>query len=143
MAAYEARRRGYDVEALPALGKHDKMMVMRDERGWGSIMKGRKPHEVAGGSPSEIMDAIRGEMSGYGDGARAIVRVRWKKEHGHVFIAEQMHGSTVFLDPQSGEKFVARYFNLAKTEGVHPLRTDDAEFSDLVTSAVRKAGKHV
>ena len=45
--------------------------------------------------------------------ARAVVRVRWNSEDawGHIFIAEQVNGKTIFVDMQSGEINVEHYFD--------------------------------
>lgn len=45
--------------------------------------------------------------------ARAVVRVRWNSEDawGHIFIAEQVNGKTIFVDMQRGEINVEHYFD--------------------------------
>lgn len=99
-------------------------------------MKGPASIEkVKGGTSKTVKMSICERMARYGDGARAIVRVQWQKlKSGHVFIAEQDGDRTRFVDPQSGEKDVAYYFDtgMIKPTKTRLLRIDDKAFTDLI-----------
>lgn len=77
-------------------------------------------------------------MEEWGDGARAIVRVEWESDElgGHVFIAEQYGGSTIFIDPQSGDADCSRYFDHVERDGTFCVRIDDKEITQVVEKAV-------
>lgn len=137
VSAYEARRRGVDVTAKPAPGGGDTLGYMMHEKGWANVYKnGLKSLEtLSGRTAANVKDSIRSRMAEFGDGARAIIRVRWSRGNsGHVFIAEQMDGVTQFIDPQSGNRNCGYYFNpgMIKPAETRLLRIDDKEFTDLI-----------
>lgn len=137
--AYEARRRGYDVIAKPALMDNDRLRKMKTN-GWPDVFKnGFSSLEVPeGNSVSMVKESILKIMASYGDNARAIVRVQWKFGGGHVFIAEQVKGKTVFIDPQTGKRNVSYYFwpFSFKPSKTRILRIDDKEFTSLIEKCV-------
>ncbi len=137
VSAYEARRRGYDVEAKPRiLDGSDRMPYMFDKKGgWTSVYDGIKPIPCTSNRTAGVKTKVEDAMSGFGDGARAIVRVQWQQKYGgggHVFIAEQVDGKTIFIDPQSNNKDVSYYFSMAKTKETYVMRIDDLEFTDNI-----------
>ena len=137
VSAYEARIRGYDVEALPRiLDASDRLPNMLDkEEGWTSVYDNPKLIQCASSSGEKTGIKVKKQMSIFGDGARAIVRVQWQSRYGqggHVFVAEQKDGKTLFVDPQSGREDVERYFKLAKKNATYLLRIDNLEFTDNI-----------
>jgi hypothetical protein len=60
----------------------------------------------------------------FGPGARGIVAVLWRFGGGHVFNLENVGGKVQFVDPQTGEPDVTRYFDHA--EWAAYVRVDDA-----------------
>lgn len=137
VSAYEARRRGYDVEALPAITNGvDRMPYMFDKKeGWTSVYDGIKPINCTSNRTAGVKKKVEETMLSFGDGARAIVRVQWQQKYGgggHVFIAEQVDGKTIFIDPQNNKQDVSGYFQLAKTKETYVLRIDDLEFTDNI-----------
>lgn len=148
VSAYEARRRGYNVAAKPApTGRSgtDYLPYMMHEKGWANVYKnGLKSLEtLAGRTAAKVKDSICERMAEYGEGARAIVRVRWSRGNsGHVFIAEQVNGTTHFVDPQSGKDDVSYYFGtgMIKPADTRLLRIDDKEFSELIELCAEKGG---
>lgn len=140
--AYEMRRRGYDVEALPSLTNSDTLPYMMNPRGWPEVIKNGRNELIIpeGRTGKAIKKNIENQMEEWGDGSRAIVRVRWQKgDSGHVFIAEQVDGKTRFVDPQSGEKDVTYYFNSGniKASRTRLLRTDKKDITELIDKAVK------
>ncbi len=142
VSAYEARRRGFDVTAKPApMNGTDTLPYMLNQRGWASVYADglQNLEALSGKSGGVILKSICAKMSAYGDGARAIIRVRWQSGGGHVFIAEQVGGVTRFVDPQPGETDVKYYFNrgMIKPSETRLLRIDDKDFTDLIKDCVK------
>ncbi len=54
------------------------------------------------------------------------------------FIAEQVDGKTIFVDPQSGNGDCGDYFMDAEVGETQILRIDDNDLTDLVFKAVRR-----
>ncbi len=73
-------------------------------------------------------------MLSWGDGARAIVRVRWKSGGGHVFNALQIDGQTVFVDSQAGSMDCSGYFapGMIKPGMTELVRIDNLDFTDRI-----------
>lgn len=129
--AYEARRRGFDVIAKPF--SNDSLSKMFHGQGWPNVYKDYELIDCSSISSIEPVDMIEHLMSTWGDGARAIIRVVWKNySSGHVFVAEQISGKTIFLDPQTGVKDVKYYFKEAKKTGTYIMRVDNLEFTNLI-----------
>lgn len=115
--AYEARCRGFDVTAKERQLSGDTLPNMNDPNGWPSVFEDKDgktpvPEKLCmqdgkyWSTTQQAIDDIKRKMESYGDGARAIVRIgRFADDlsriDGHVFIAEQIDGKTVFCDPQS------------------------------------------
>ena len=140
--AWEAQRRGYDVEALPNTSpRGDNMSNTYSSEGWPNVVKDGFDSLVSFPSRGTI-DKMNAKMKEWGDGARAIVKVEWKRgNYGHVFVAEQRGGTTVYADPQSGKVIdVKSYMDLAKKGQTQLLRTDNAEFTKLIEKAVKRRG---
>ena len=126
--AYELRRRGYDVSALPyADGKnglaYDPFAVWKDP-----IV-----HETSGSG----REAIERAMASYGDGARVEIDVGWATSDGsgfdgHVFVAEQRGGKTYFIDPQTGDTDVGWYFDHVQQNGTRFARIDNLTPNDRI-----------
>ena len=113
---------------------------MLNPKGWANVYKdGIASLETPIGSRSTtIKKSIESMMSGYGDGARAIVRVQWQGGGGHVFIAEQVNGVTRFIDPQTSKKDCSYYFNagMIKPASTRLLRIDNKDFTDLIEQCI-------
>ena len=151
IAAYEMRRRGFDVEATPLPGKTDNLQYQSKRDGWPALF-GKNVVDlepVSGYTGQEQLGRIREIMRGYGDGARAVVRVQWKNRNvGHVFIAEQIGDETWLVDPQRGSDPNSNaiqcdwYMNDAKPGYTRILRIDNAKLSYLIGKAVRNRRRH-
>lgn len=144
VSAYEARRRGFNVEALPRiLDGSDRMPYMFDKKGgWTSVYDGIKPILCSSNRTAGVKAKVEAEMRGFGDGARAIVRVQWQQKYGgggHVFIAEQTDGKTIFIDPQNNKTDVSDYFQLAKVRETYVMRIDNLEFTDNIKLCCKNA----
>ena len=138
VAAYEARRRGYNVTAKSASAGHEAIKNMTGEKGWANVYQGGEDaiEIIFGSTGIENKENICRLMSGYGNGSRAIVRVRFNENSGHVFIAEQVGEQTRFLDPQDGSVDITEIFSSIKPNMTRLLRIDDKEFTELIKECV-------
>lgn len=123
---YEMRERGYDVTAK---GKYLNYDPLADDY----TLAWENPYHVScynGNGRTELEKY----MSAFGNGARAEVRVSWKNANGigHVFVAEQRNGKTVYYDPQSGVEDCQEYFDYAADGETSFVRIDNAEPSALI-----------
>lgn len=140
---WEATRRGYKVTALP----YDAESSGAD-LSWGlhvtSMWKDEKKIQMEG---KTLRSDIESQMARWGDGARCEVRVAWKGERGrgHVFVAEQIDGKTVFIDPQSGKSDYDPFDDVVK-RGVYShchwiLRMDTNEFTEVAKRCFKPIDK--
>ena len=126
--AYELRRRGYDVSALPYT--ESKNSLAYDPF---AVWKDPIIHETSGSG----REAIEKAMASYGDGARVAVDVGWATSDGsgfdgHDFVAEQRGGKTYFIDPQTGDTDVGWYFDHVQQNGTRFARIDDLTPNDRI-----------
>lgn len=139
VVAYEARRRGFDVTAKPALLGDEPLKHSSNEKGWANVFEGGKDslHNLKGNTSKEIKDSICSEMAKYGDGARAVIEVHSPVFRGHVIIAEQFKNKTHFIDPQTSERNVEYIFDLSIiSDRTKMLRIDNKNFTSLVEECV-------
>ena len=135
VSAYEARRRGYDVQAQPLPPGNDALPIMNHPQGWPSVYKDGQLIDCSANSGTAAAVNVKNMMSSWGDNCRAIVRVRWKPEAGgggHVFIAERSNGVTRFIDPQNGSTDASSYFQYAKGSDLYCMRIDNLDFTDRI-----------
>lgn len=131
--AYEARRRGIDVEALPCIQGIDNIAKQ-----WKNICKGSEWQRLGCTNKSTAANDMNKAIAGYGEESRAVIYVAWKNGGAHVFIAEHKNGKTTFIDPQSGKTDVANYFNQAKPESIRYCRIDNLKFSDYIKGCCKR-----
>lgn len=143
VSAFEARVRGYDVEALPRiLNGTDLLPYMDTKTGWLSVYENPVVTSVHKATGAACKTAIEQQMADWGDDTRAIVRVRWKTGGGHVFIAVQQNGATVFLDPQSNNMDCGKYFSagMIKPGWTELIRVDNLNFTDRIELCAKPKG---
>lgn len=124
---YEMRRRGYDVIAKPnnGWGKGDHLSH-NSRDAWIDA----DVHWALAGSGKRDIERL---MKEWGDGARAEVGVTWKGANsGHVFVAENIGGKIVFIDPQSGEMDVSWYFSRVRSQQTRVWRIDNLKPSEWI-----------
>lgn len=121
--AYEARRRGYDVTALPTY-KGDLLPSGSD------YLKALSNPDVV--SVGKSIRKIESEVKGYGNGARAIVGVS-RGRSGHVFIAENVRGKIIYVDPQTNERYSKLSLSLVSDARV--IRIDNQRFTEYARNA--------
>lgn len=132
--AYDLRRRGYDVEAMPidtTSATNGSLPVQLD------FYKGEKLKilEVPN-NPDVAARQLTKYLLGYGDGSRGMLRIRWKNGDGHAAVWEVDNGSVVVRDPQNNT-FVdlSDYMRRAKT--FYYFRTDNLDPTEKVTRFVK------
>ena len=139
VTAYEARRRGYDVVAHATY--EDDTMPMGGN--WLDCYEGGREalKNVGGANNKRVAKNIETEMLSYGNGARAIVRVRWQGlDSGHVFNVENQGGKIIYSDAQVGS-FYKNAKEALEGSAVHEtqlVRVDNLNFTEKVAQAVTK-----
>lgn len=76
-------------------------------------------------------------MKGWGNGSRCEIAVVGKSGGGHVFMAEQVEGKTVFLDPQAKLVYDEDIFENVKRGLTKFFRTDTLSSIRVFWSVVR------
>ena len=134
VCAYEARRRGYNVEALPLSSDYDPLLRVAAPDGWPYVFQNPKLIDCSANSGTAAKLNIEQQLEDWGDNARAIIRVKWKGPFGggHVFIAERVNGVTRFIDPQDGDPDASTCFDYASGRHVLCMRIDNLAFSDAI-----------
>ena len=132
--AYDMRRRGYDVEAMPIDTTSAVNGSLPVQLGF---YKGEKleTFEVPSNLDTAIKQFIKNIIH-YGDGSRGILRIRWKNGDGHTAVWEVNNSSVVIRDPQNNTVVdLSDYLRRAKT--FYYFRTDNLELTNKVTEFVR------
>ena len=133
---YEMRRRGLKVTAKPIPTTVDKDYLA------GNYAAAWENQERVWCMSGNGLEQIKAQMAAWGDGARAEVSIAWNDTGiGHVFVAEQRNGATVFLDPQSGDTDCSRYFKNAKKGLTNILRIDNNTPSNAILDCCDNGGE--
>lgn len=125
--AYEMRRRGYDVIALPTY-KGDQMP---SNGNWMSAMDGLTEKSVGGTTVKKQISNIQTIMEEWGDGSRAVLRLKWLGGGGHVVNVENSGGKLHFYDAQdktrlTGMDGLKKEINNCSLSRTSLVRTDTA-----------------
>lgn len=154
VVAYELRRRGYDVTALPTYqGDRLPQVAHYDSKSgtyrghWQGAFQNAKPVNVGVTGDStraekKVMGNIDQHMKDWGSGARAVVQIFYRGGGGHVFNVENQNGRTVYVEAQTGKvKDMARTMQSVKTDSVNLIRTDNLKISERAKNFVRQSNK--
>lgn len=123
VVTYEARRRGYDVTALPTY-RGDLLPYGKDY-----LKTLSNPKTVDTG---KSVRKVESEMRSYGNGSRAIIAVS-KGRKGHVFIAENSNGKIRYIDPQVNKSYGK--LDLSNVSRSSVTRIDNQQFTDYAKNA--------
>lgn len=132
--AYEARCRGYDVQARP-IPQPDPHRL-GEGHNWVSMFKDPVIIPCSGNGKEDIV----AHMKEWGEGARAEVRCDWIESAGgggHVFVAEVINGEVHFMDPQTGDTDCSWYFDDIEPGSVELVRTDNLQFTDKILECIQ------
>lgn len=136
VVAYELRRRGYDVTALPTY-KGDTLPVVNayGNGRWQMAFRGARPVKVGSSNPKTAQQNLERKMQSYGSGSRGVVRIP-----GHVFNVENVRGKIRYVEAQTGIKYDSRnVFSLMsgkQTSNIQLIRTDNLRISDRARNLV-------
>ena len=132
--AYDMRRRGYDVEAMPIDTTSATNGSLPVQLGF---YKGEKleTFEVPN-DPDVAAKQFSNRILKYGDGSRGILRIRWKNGDGHAAVWEVDDNSVIVRDPQNNTIVdLSEYTSRAET--FYYFRTDNIEPTEKVTQFVK------
>jgi len=145
--AYALRRRGYDVVARR--GHNFDPIAMGSTKSGNFFHAMRNPNGgtyannlVRFTTPGDHVADIEKEMGKWGDGAIALISFARPGGAGHVFIAEQSHGKTIFVDPQPAtlpNPKNSNYLGGAAPGTIRLFRLDNLEPTDLIAKCVKPA----
>ena len=135
--AYELRRRGYNVTALPTY-KGDRLpYVTRNGRGiWQKAFRHAQPIKVGAVTQQAAQNKVEKQMKSWGKGARGIIQIP-----GHVFNCENVNGKIRYVDAQTGTKYTSKnVFGILsgrETRDIYLTRTDNLRISDRARESVK------
>jgi plasmid stability protein len=143
VTAYEARRRGIDVTALPCMDISTDFLA--NNKGWLRAYKNPKEIRCSMNTYANTVrttkENIRNAIENMPDGARCVVRVQYK-DMGHVFVAERIDGKTYFFDPQPNgrpaQQNAKENFIGMKPWHAYVYRVDNLKFTDTVRMCVKR-----
>lgn len=146
VVAYELRRRGYDVEALPTYqGDNLPSIAYRNaakgtiEGRWKGAFRNARNVNVGAKTEAGAISNIESAMGSYGNGARGVVQIFYKGGGGHVFNVENQGGKVVYIEAQSGKiKDIKATMAHVKPESVNLIRTDNLRISERAKNFVTK-----
>ena len=128
--AYEARRRGYNVIALPTHENDDMPIAGK----WKEAFENPKEVQVGSTNPKTTQENLEREMKSYGNGSRGIVRIP-----GHVFNVENVNGKVRYLDAQTNTVYSSKnvFSRVGRnSDKISLIRTDNLNFTDTAKRAV-------
>ena len=130
VVAYELRRRGYDVIALPTYSS--------DPLPYGSKWKGAfqkaKTIDVGSTNPKTAQLNLEKQMKSFGNGSRGIVKIP-----GHVFNVENIGGKITYLDAQTNTIYNSNnvFSRIGKKSSeIQLIRTDNLRISERAKKSV-------
>ena len=126
--AYELRRRGYNVEALPK-------PKGRSYISWGNECFIDSKTALSDRADSffemrQYKQDIFDKLADSPDGSRHVIYAQWKRGGAHVFVAEKENGVIKFVDPQSGKMDCSSHFDNAADGKYGIFRLDDKDLTD-------------
>ena len=142
VVAYELRRRGYDVTALPTYDgdklPQSKLIGNISWDRWQGAFRSAKPVSVRAETSETVVKNIEKRMKSYGNGARGVISITYKNSRiGHVFNVEQRKGKTYFVDAQDGKRVWAKNFmDIVDKSTVTLTRIDNLRLSDRAKNFV-------
>lgn len=130
VVAYELRRRGYDVVALPTY-KNDNLP---SGGRWQGAFQKAKTVNVGSTNPKTAQANLESQMKSYGKGSRGIVKIP-----GHVFNVENVNGKIRYVDAQTNTIYNSNnvFSRLGKeAASVQLVRTDNLRISERAKKSV-------
>ena len=131
VAAYEMRRRGYDVMALPTYAG-DRMPAANN---WARVFNNAQEISVGSTNPKKTQANLEAKMQSFGSGSRGIVAIP-----GHVFNVENVGGKIRYVDAQTNTVYNSSnvFSRLGKrgSQSVTLIRTDKLGINPAIRQSV-------
>lgn len=130
VVAYELRRRGYNVVALPTYSQDT---LPAGGRWRGAFQKAREIN-VGASSPAATQRNLEKQMHSFGNGSRGIVEIP-----GHVFNVENVGGKVRYVDAQTNTVYNSNnvFSRLGRSASqVKLIRTDNLRISERAKKSV-------
>lgn len=142
VVAQEMVYRGYDVTSMPYV-KGDPINSSGIAAWDTPKFFWTDPDVKTIGLRSEFIGTVDSSMQSWGDGSRAIVRVKWQQKYGgngHFIFARRVNGVTIFEDPQSNEVLniaeTLKYTTTGRNQ-MWLMRVDNRNVSDNIVYAIK------
>ncbi|GBU21308.1 hypothetical protein R80B4_01197 [Fibrobacteres bacterium R8-0-B4] len=134
VAAYEMRRRGYDVEAQP------RKLMSQDE--WANLFEGFSRQTPTSRTTTKAVEELEQMILSWGEGARGTIFgvVSGNQTKGHFFSVEVSGGKVMFVDPQSNNADARQYFDGLKPSSIVFGRLDNLKPNDSIINAIKTRG---
>ncbi len=132
--AYELRRRGYDVQALP---KPDENNIIK----LGNECFTDSSGKTATPTFYQTENEVKRELEAAPDGSRYVIYCNWDEYCGHVFSTEKINGEVIYVDAQIADTRVDAYFGQAVEGRFGYLRIDDKKITnsaEILKETVRR-----
>lgn len=134
-AAYDLRRRGYDVEAIADFYKDG--ATMSEIVSWYDVSeKDVKKVIVNEKNANRVTYGIENELRQYNDGARGILVTYWKLGGAHSSIWEVNNGEVLIRDCQNNTT-VSVYDYIKASKSIRYFRTDNVNVNNNILGVVR------
>lgn len=144
VSAYEMRRRGHNVEAMPNPYKNRSGTSARENFAGYECFKNPDVKGLFGFKPFLDSVQLEKELQDLPEGARACILWAWSdKKRSHAIICEKISGRMIFADPQNG-KTGPNVLGKASTEiGYSYFRMDNLEADENFEweEIIKKSGK--
>jgi hypothetical protein len=131
VAAYELRRRGIDVEALPRDWMPD------DE--WANLFEGFLRQKPISTTTAKVVEELELKILSWGEGARGTIFgvIIGSIKKGHFFSVEVSGGKVMFVDSQSNNADVRLYFDGLIPSSIIYGRLDNLNPNVSIINAVK------
>ena len=141
---YEMRRRGYDVEALPALDKNFGSLA-NIRKMWGAesddIYYNFRFNKKAGEFENLNMNYFKEYLRNIAPGERHQIGWVWREKTGHTILVENSKGVLRFIDPQNGKiRSLDEFYSwTGRAKGMFwALRVDDRKIDQDMLKLIMK-----
>jgi hypothetical protein len=131
VAAYELRRRGIDAEAQP------RKWMFPDE--WADMFEGFCQQKPTSTTKDGVVEELEHKIQLWGEGARGTIYgvISGRRKKGHFFSVEVSGGEVMFVDSQSNNADVRRYFDGLIPSSIIYGRLDNLKPNDNIINAVK------
>lgn len=140
--AFEAQRRGYDVEARARTSNNNyASMDQRLKESFLNVATNLKPKLVGSWLSTPKAKDLTAQILAYGEGTRGMIIGVRGSGGGHVFNWEVENGKVKFYDGQTGTSGMTPGQITAKYKGaIYTERLDDKTFTENIKKFVKKRG---